>query len=148
MKKIYPIWYTGLTLSLCVFFSVLLFSYEDFESLLLHEESIALIIIIVSMSILAPGFHYGLDADAFYVCWYFHRNRIPYNELDSVINWRFGGYWFCTIDGRTFVVLLLLEKKKLYTILDHILAKNSRCDISEITGYHLKYRPTWVENEK
>ena len=65
MKKIYPIWYTGLTLSLCVFFSVLLFSYEDFESLLLHEESIALIIIIVSMSILAPGFHYGLDAEVF-----------------------------------------------------------------------------------
>ena len=148
MKKIYPIWYIGLTLLLCVFLSILLFSYEDFESLLLNEENIVLIVAIVSMSILAPGFHYGLDADAFYVCWYFHRNRIPYNELDSVINWRFGGYWFCTIDGRTFVVLLLFEKKKLYTILDHILAKNSRGDISEITGYHLKYRPTWVENEK
>lgn len=148
MKKIYPIGYIALTLLLCVFLSILLFSYEDFESLLLNEENIAVIVIIVSMSILAPGFYYGLDDDAFYVCWYFCRNRIPYNVLDSVINWRFGGYWFCTIDGRMFVVFLLFEKKKLYMILDHILAKNSRCDVRQITGYNLKYRPTWAEDER
>ena len=146
MKKIYPIWYIGLTLSLCVFLSAVLLSYKDVEALLANKESIALIVIIVTMGICVPGFYYGIDAEAFYVCWYFHRNRIPYNELDSVIKWRLGGYWFCTIDGRMFVVLLLFEKKKLYVILDHILAKNSRCDISEITG--LKYRPTWVENER
>ncbi len=130
-KLIYPVIYVFLSILLGILALYIEFTDSD-SNMINHIIGWTLVFITL---IMCPTLYYKIDSEAISFFMFFKfQKKIMYTTIYEVEHYMFGFYIFSSTI-QTFFVVLPFERKKIFLIIDAILAKNNKCEIKGIKRY-------------